>query len=97
MTLRKIRGNLRLTILLFALPCAGAAQEPAATPFEETIQPTWETQKHARTYLLDIPAPRGQITDRPGTPLAQNKLSYHLEIDFPTPLVFSDYVLENHR
>ena len=66
------------------------AQESASTPFEETIQPTWETQKQARTYVLDIPAPRGQITDRNGHPLAQNKLSYNLTIDFPTPLDFSD-------
>ena len=65
-------------------------QEPAPTPFEETIKPTWETQKQARTYVLDIPAPRGQITDRNGAPLAQNKLSYNLAIDFPTPLAFSD-------
>ncbi len=73
-----------------------AAQEPSpapeasATPFEESIKPTWETQKQARTYVLDIPAPRGQIVDRNGQPLAQNKLSYNLAIDFPTPLVFSD-------
>ena len=54
------------------------------------IKPTWETQKQARTYVLDIPAPRGQITDRHGAPLAQNKLSYNLAIDFPTPLDFAD-------
>lgn len=66
------------------------AQEPTATPFEETIKPTFETQKQARTYVLDIPAPRGQITDRNGAPLAQNMLSYNLTIDFPTPLDFSD-------
>ena len=63
---------------------------PTATPQEETIQPTWETQKQARTYVLDIPAPRGQITDRHGAPLAQNRLSYNLAIDFPSPLNFSD-------
>ena len=63
---------------------------PAATPFEETIVPTFETQKLARTYVLDIPAPRGQITDRNGAPLAQNRLSYNLAINFPTPLDFSD-------
>ena len=64
--------------------------EVAPTPFEETIKPTFETQKQARTYVLDIPAPRGQITDRNGVPLAQNKLSYNLAINFPTPLDFSD-------
>jgi penicillin-binding protein 2 len=63
---------------------------PAATPFEETIVPTFETQKLARTYVLDIPAPRGQITDRNGVPLAQNRLSYNLAINYPTPLDFSD-------
>lgn len=67
-----------------------ATPAPAATPEEETIIPTFETQKLARTYILDIPAPRGQITDRNGAPLAQNKVSYNLGISFPTPLDFSD-------
>jgi penicillin-binding protein 2 len=98
-SLPKICGNLRHLWIpfLFWAPLAIAQQEVqspgpelSATPFEETIKPTWETQKQARTYLLDIPAPRGQITDRNGQPLAQNKLSYSLTIDFPTPLVFSD-------
>lgn len=62
----------------------------AGTPFEETIVPTFETQKLARTYVLDIPAPRGLITDRNGIPLAQNRLSFNLAINFPTPLDFSD-------
>jgi penicillin-binding protein 2 len=57
---------------------------------EETIVPTFETQKLARTYILDVPAPRGQITDRNGESLAQNRLSYNLAINFPTPLDFSD-------
>lgn len=66
--------------------------ESSATPQpeEETIIPTFETQKLARTYILDLPAPRGQITDRNGVALAQNKLSYNLAINFPTPLDFSD-------
>jgi len=71
---------------------------PSATPSpslpptgdEEAIIPTFETQKLARTYILDIPAPRGQITDRTGLPLAQNKVSYNLAIGFPTPLDFTD-------
>src|SRR5262249_17496861 len=63
---------------------------PEATPEEETIIPTFETQKLARTYVLDVPAPRGQIVDRNGEPLAQNKLSYNLAISFPTPLDLTD-------
>lgn len=66
------------------------AASPGASPEEEAIIPTFETQKLARTYILDIPAPRGQITDRNGAPLAQNRLSYNLAISFPTPLDFSD-------
>ena len=67
---------------------------PAATATpqtdEESIVPTFETQKLARTYILDVPGPRGQITDRNGEPLAQNRLSYNLAINFPTPLDFTD-------
>src|SRR6266849_7191700 len=95
-------GNLRnlwIALCLFALSAAMQAQtlapvpavSPSAPPSEEeTIIPTFETQKLARTYILDVPAPRGQITDRNGVPLAQNRLSYNLAINFPTPLDFSD-------
>jgi penicillin-binding protein 2 len=90
--------KLWIGVVLFSGSLAVSAQAPAPTsgssatpqPDEETIIPTFETQKLARTYILDIPAPRGQITDRNGVPLAQNKLSYNLAINFPTPLDFSD-------
>jgi penicillin-binding protein 2 len=68
----------------------GATPEASPASVNEDIVPTFETQKLARTYVLDIPAPRGQITDRNGTPLAQNRLSYNLAINFPTPLEFND-------
>jgi penicillin-binding protein 2 len=68
----------------------GATPSPSPAGDEETIVPTFETQKLARTYILDIPAPRGQITDRTGLPLAQNRVSYNLAISFPTPLDFTD-------
>lgn len=69
-----------------------AAPAPAARPgtADSGFAPTWETQKRARTYLLGIPAPRGQIVDRNGEPLAQSRVSYNLCITFPTPLTFSD-------
>lgn len=60
------------------------------TDLVEVPRPTWETQKQARTYLLSIPAPRGQITDRHGTPMAQSRVAYNLGLKFPTPLEFSD-------
>jgi penicillin-binding protein 2 len=79
---------------IFAFATAIYAQSPAPSPStspeEEAIIPTFETQKLARTYILDVPAPRGQITDRTGLPLAQNKVSYNLAVSFPTPLDFTD-------
>ncbi len=96
---------LNVTSLLFTFSSATGQQlvpassiAPSATPsaessppaLDEEIVPTFETQKLARTYVLDIPAPRGQITDRNGAPLAQNQLSYNLAINFPTPLEFKD-------
>ena len=87
-------GERPVLLLIFALVSAASAQSPmpvpSASPEEETIIPTFETQKLARTYILDVPAPRGQITDRTGLPLAQNKVSYNLAISFPTPLDFTD-------
>ncbi|PYK74736.1 MAG: hypothetical protein DME39_06255 [Verrucomicrobia bacterium] len=91
-------SNLLIALCLLALAEATQAQtlgpapavSPSASPEEETIVPTFETQKLARTYILDVPAPRGQITDRNGAPLAQNRLTYNLVINFPTPLDFSD-------
>jgi penicillin-binding protein 2 len=56
----------------------------------ENPKPTWETQRQARTFSLLIPAPRGQIADRHGRPLAQSRLSYNLAINFPTPLDWTD-------
>ena len=101
MTPARICENLRnvwVALSIFALAATTRAQtlmptpapSPSASPEEETIVPTFETQKLARTYILDVPAPRGQITDRNGAPLAQNRLSYNLVINFPTPLDFSD-------
>ena len=94
-TLLSVTAVRRLIILAVATLCGTAfAQEPSPSPapgaVDETIVPTYETQKQARAYVLDIPAPRGQITDRNGTPLAQNKLSYNLAFNYPTPLEFSD-------
>src|SRR5438874_8348919 len=90
--------NLWLALSIFALSTTTRAQtlmptpapSPSASSEEETIIPTFATQKLARTYILDVRAPRGQITDRNGAPLAQNRLSYNLVINFLTPLDFSD-------
>ncbi len=68
----------------------GPAMALAQVAEDATITPTWETQKQARMYVLGVPAPRGQITDRHGEPLAVNRISYNLSVRFPIPLNFSD-------
>lgn len=75
-----------------AAPATPAAPKPLIpTPATDLqIQPSWETQKLARTYVFTIPAPRGQIVDRNGVPLAQSRVSYNLAIQFPTPPEFTD-------
>lgn len=70
------------------VPTVASIKQVAPVPV--TIQPTWETQKLARSYTFTIPAPRGQITDRNGIPLARNRIAHNLGVVFPTPAKFSD-------
>jgi len=85
-------ATLTATCLFVVTSIAAPAQAPVIdnTGSVENPRPTWETQKQARTFTLGIPAPRGQITDRKGRPLAQNRLSYNLAVSFPTPLNLDD-------
>ena len=56
----------------------------ADSKVEETgIVPSWQTQKGAKTIVLTIPAPRGQIVDRGGRPLATNRVAYFPALKFP--------------
>jgi penicillin-binding protein 2 len=41
------------------------------------------TQRDARAITLKIPAPRGQITDRDGKPLAQTTVAYQVCLQYP--------------
>lgn len=73
---------------------SSVAQEGAA-PNATPLTPSWETQRQAASYALAIPAPRGQITDRNGIPLAQTRVSYDLCVVFPTPFDFTDQQIVN--
>jgi penicillin-binding protein 2 len=69
------------------------AQTPPAAqgaPSSAAYAPTLETQKQARTWYFTIPAPRGQISDREGRPMALQKVAYNLAVSFPRPLNLSD-------
>ena len=74
--------------VLWRVSSAWSQETAPANPTHMT--PSWETQRQAATYALTIPAPRGQITDRNGIPLAQTRVSYNLGVVFPTPLDFTD-------
>jgi penicillin-binding protein 2 len=65
-------------------PAEGESKPAAeASTAAAPVDAAWRTQSEARTITLSIPAPRGQITDRHGTPLAQNRVVYYLALSFP--------------
>ncbi len=85
-----------LLVLMLAARAAAQTPIPVATP--DSLTPSWETQKQARTYLLSIPAPRGLIVDRNGLPLAQTRVSYNLALEYPRPLDWpNDRIVEFSR
>lgn len=79
-------------ILFLALGVSSLTARPPAPEVqeEEGLAPAWETRREARTFLFTIPAPRGQITDRNGHPLAQTRVGHNLAVEFPRPLNFDD-------
>lgn len=57
-------------------------EPPPSTPRRE-LKAGWRTESQARTLMLNIPAPRGQIVDRNGIPLAQSRVVQYLALSFP--------------
>ena len=58
-----------------------AKSEPEKKPGQ--VGSSIMTRTEARTFTFSIPAPRGQILDRNGYPLAQSKVAYYAAISFP--------------
>jgi penicillin-binding protein 2 len=78
---------------LLAGPCwsVEAPLAPAPRPADEG---SIFTRKDARAISLEIPAPRGQIVDREGEPLAQNRVAYQLALQYRQfESVDRDYVI----
>ena len=73
--------RLSLVLCLAAMPvCAqNPAEEPAA---RGAADGAISTRKDARAITLKIPAPRGQIVDRDGAPIAQNQVAYQVALQF---------------
>lgn len=60
-----------------------AEEEPAEPAPKKDLKAGWKTEKEARTLTVTIPAPRGQIVDRNGVPLAQSRVAQYLALNFP--------------
>ena len=81
------------TFLVLFVAASGFTQEVVSTG-SDTINASAEAvagsaddasifnRKNARTIQLEIPAPRGQITDREGSPFAQNRVAYQLAVQY---------------
>lgn len=72
-------------VTLKAIPVedeATLAREEVAKK-KNPLEASLSTQKEARALTLTIPAPRGQIVDRNGIPLAQNRIANYLAIVMP--------------
>ena len=63
-----------------ANPVTGTAAKPEE---KKDLVAGWKTQTQARTLVLSIPPPRGQIVDRNGVPFAQNRVVHYLALNFP--------------
>jgi len=65
-------------------PLAGISQVNASTDDapKSASEGSILTRKDARTITLKIPAPRGQIVDRSGEPLARNEVAYQVALQF---------------
>ncbi|HSJ04053.1 MAG: penicillin-binding protein 2 [Verrucomicrobium sp.] len=91
--------NPLLAAAIAVLPALGAkalcAQTPVAVkavpvnenldaaPAKKELTAGWKTEKEARALTLHVPAPRGQIVDRNGIPLAQTRVVMYLALNFP--------------
>ena len=53
-------------------------------PEKKNLAASVLTNKNARTMKLEVAGPRGQIVDRNGISLAQNRVVYYLALNFPT-------------
>ncbi|CAN5805222.1 penicillin-binding protein 2 [soil metagenome] len=68
---------------LSATVSAATTIDGTPEPLKTDLKAGWQTQKEARALTMSIPAPRGQIVDRNGIPLAQNRVAQYLALNFP--------------
>ncbi len=81
--IKKVVPRVVEALLMVLWLTSGVLEGQVVSKEEVVITPTWETQKQTRMHVMGIPAPRGQIVDRHGAPMAQNRIGYNLCITFP--------------
>lgn len=62
---------------------ASEVRAQAPPPKADQVASSFQTRTEARTFTFSVPAPRGQLLDRNGYPLAQTKVAYYAAISFP--------------
>ncbi|WP_338285860.1 penicillin-binding transpeptidase domain-containing protein [Luteolibacter sp. LG18] len=89
MRFRRLSSQLRALAALCVVATSSAAPEAPAVASNGTPaagrganDASISTRKDARTITLRIPAPRGQIVDREGEPMAQNVVAYQVALQF---------------
>jgi penicillin-binding protein 2 len=87
--MRLQRSGIVAAALAF-IPFATGQETPKSAPAKPAAAPTSQTQKSARTFNFNVPAPRGQIVAADGTTLANNRVGYNLAIQFPPPDSLAD-------
>ncbi len=84
----RLWSRILAALLLFTPMLEGQSPTPEAKE-PNKFAPSWTTQRQARTWIFNVPAPRGQICDRNGLPLANSRVGTNLGISF-APLRFSE-------
>jgi penicillin-binding protein 2 len=64
------------------VPAVAATELPGIPAIRNAADGAISTRKDARAITLKIPAPRGQIVDRDGEPLAQNRVAYQIALQY---------------
>lgn len=67
-----------------AMKAVPVNEDPGDPPIKKKeLTAGWKTESEARALNLNIPAPRGQIVDRNGVPLAQSRVVMYLALNYP--------------
>ena len=89
LTVKAVPGDEAEPRTVRAVPGTAAPLVPAnplpdaRKPEKSKIAISLNTDPSARPLSLRVPAPRGQIVDRNGEPLAQNRMAYYLGVQLP--------------